>query len=84
MVVDCRIVAAPPYSTACSRAQSMVTVTIDVDICVHTSADEESTYNHRAFHPLRSASLGSPEPESTTNEATNEKEALDLSQARRS
>jgi hypothetical protein len=46
----------------------MVTATIDVDICVHTSADEESTYNHRAFHTLPSCSFRSPEPESTTNE----------------
>jgi hypothetical protein len=46
----------------------MVTVTIDVGICVHTSADKESTNNDRAFHTLPSCSLGSPEPESTTNE----------------
>jgi hypothetical protein len=30
----------------------------------------KSTSNERAFHPLLSSSLGSPEPESTTNEAT--------------
>jgi hypothetical protein len=35
---------------------------------VHTSADEESTYNDRASHTLPSCPLGSPEPESTTNE----------------
>jgi hypothetical protein len=44
------------------------TINVDVDICVHTSADEESTYNDRASHTLPSCPLGSPEPESTTNE----------------